>query len=146
MSDDFLENLTSLTDNLNDIAFTRFVTITNVNSDGTIDCQEDNGTVHKNVKNSTFFKPSVEDLIILGFADNDIYEPFVLGCIDVKRDVYTKDEVDDIVEDIISGDIDLTRYVKKVDVDLEVELEGPNPEFDSNGGYMTIGIDVGDGF
>jgi len=136
MSDDFLENLTSLTDNLNDIAFTRFVTITNVNTDGTIDCQEDNGTVHKNVKNSTFFKPSADDLIILGFADNDIYEPFVLGCIDVKRDVYTKDEVDEIVDEIISGD--LSGYVKKADVDLKFQL-GDN-------GIITIGLDVGDGF
>ena len=136
MSDDFLENLTSLTDNLNDIAFTRFVTITNVNTDGTIDCQEDNGTVHKNVKNSTFFKPSPDDLIILGFADNDIYEPFVLGCIDVKRDVYTKKEVDDIVDEIISGD--MSGYVKKADVDLKFQL-GDN-------GIITIGLDVGDGF
>jgi hypothetical protein len=84
MSDDFLENLTSLTDNLNDIAFTRYATITKVNDDGTVDCQEDNETIHQNVINSTNFKLSIGDTVLLGFVDNNIYNPMITGGVTVK--------------------------------------------------------------
>ena len=84
MSDDFLENLTSLTDNLNDIAFTRYVTITNVNADKTVDCQEDNGTLHKNVINTTNLNLDVDDVVLLGFVDNNIYNPMITGGVTVK--------------------------------------------------------------
>ena len=85
MVDDFLENLTSLTDNLNDIAFTRYVTIIKVNGDGTVDCQEDNSTIHKNVINSTNFNLTRGDLVLLGFVDNNIYNPMIIGGINVTK-------------------------------------------------------------
>jgi len=85
MSDDFLDNLTSLTDNLNDIAFTRYVTITKTHSDKTVDCKEDNGTVHKNVINSTNFNLSIDDVVLLGFVDNNIYNPMVIGGVTVRN-------------------------------------------------------------
>ena len=85
MPDDFLENLTSLTDNLNDIAFTRYVTITKVNSDNTVDCKEDNGTVHKNVMNTTNLSLSVDDTVLLSFVDNNIYNPMITGGVTVKN-------------------------------------------------------------
>lgn len=67
-------------------------------------------------------------------------------CIPLDLEVYTKAEIDEIIEDIISGDIDLSNYVKKSDVQLKFEIESPSPLNDSNGGYMTIGLDIGDGF
>ena len=85
MSDDFLENLTAITDNLNDISFTRYVTIININDDGTVDCQEDNGTEHKNVINTTQYTLSIDDTVILGFVDNDIYNPIITAGVNVKR-------------------------------------------------------------
>ena len=87
MADDFIENLTSLTNNLEDIAFTRYVTITNINADGTIDCREENGTTHKNIKTNNFMNFNVDDTVILGFVDNNIYEPFVLSANDIDLDM-----------------------------------------------------------
>ena len=84
MSDDFLENLTSLTNNLEDIAFSRYATITNINNDNTVDCKEDDGTIHKNVINSTNFNLNIDDTVLLGFVDNNIYNPMITGGVNVK--------------------------------------------------------------
>ena len=84
MADDFLDNLTSLTDNLKDIAFTRYVTITNVNPDNTVNCREDNGTIHKNVINTTNLNLTPDDVVLLSFVDNNIYNPMVTGGVTVK--------------------------------------------------------------
>ena len=85
MADDFFENLTSLTDNLNDIAFTRYVTITKINPDGTVDCKEDdNETIHKNVPNTTNLNLAVDDVVLISFVDNDVYNPMVTGGVTVK--------------------------------------------------------------
>ena len=84
MADDFISNLTSLTDNLKDIAFTRYVTVTNVNPDNTIDCREDNGTVHKNVINTTNLNLTTDDVVLLSFVDNNIYNPMITGGVNVK--------------------------------------------------------------
>lgn len=84
MADDFLDNLTSLTDNLKDIAFTRYVTVTNVNPDKTIDCREDNGTIHKNVINTTNLNLATDDVVLLSFVDNNIYNPMITGGVNVK--------------------------------------------------------------
>ena len=109
MSDDFLENLTSLTNNLKDIAFTRYVTVTNINSDGTVDCREDSGTIHKNIKTNSFMDFKVGEIVILGFVDNNIYEPFIISSKDITVDyddvhnkpvIYTKTEVDNLIDDL----------------------------------------------
>ena len=84
MSDDFMDNLTSLTDNLNDIAFSRYATITKVYDDNTVDCKEDNGTIHKNVINSTNLTLSIDDTVLLSFIDNNIYNPMITGGVEVK--------------------------------------------------------------
>lgn len=84
MADDFISNLTSLTDNLKDIAFTRYVTVTNINPDKTIDCREDNGTIHKNVINTTNLNLTTDDVVLLSFVDNNIYNPMITGGVNVK--------------------------------------------------------------
>ena len=84
MSDDFIENLTSLTNNLEDIAFSRYATITNINKDNTVDCKEDDGTIHKNVINSTNFRLNIDDTVLLGFVDNNIYNPLITGGVKIQ--------------------------------------------------------------
>lgn len=84
MSDDFISNLTSLTDNLNDIAFTRYVTVTTINPDQTVNCREDNGTEHKNVINTTNLPLNPDDVVLLSFVDNNIYQPMITGGVTVK--------------------------------------------------------------
>ena len=102
MSDDFLDNLTSLTDNLNDIAFSRYVTVTNINDDNIINCKEDNGTIHKNVINGTKFQLSVDDIVTLYFVDNDIYQPIIIGGVQVQKtdvDINIVTEWEDVLSD-----------------------------------------------
>ena len=84
MTDDFVSNLQSLTNNINDIAFTRYVTVTNINPDKTIDCREDNGTIHKNVINTTNLPLNTDDVVLLSFVDNNIYQPMITGGVQVK--------------------------------------------------------------
>ena len=111
MADDFLENLTSLTDNLKDIAFTRYVTITNINLDNTVDCREDNGTIHKNVINSTNFTLSIDDVVLLGFIDNNIYNPMITGGVTVKH-----------ADDMAISALGLAKFNINDDGDLTVEM------------------------
>ena len=84
MSDDFISNLQSVTDNTKDLAFTRYVTITTINPDGTVNCKDDDDTIHKNVINTTNIQLSKDDTVLLGFIDNDIYQPMVTGGVNVK--------------------------------------------------------------
>lgn len=79
MTDDFIENLRALTDNIDDVSFSRYVTVINVNNDGTADVEEDNGVVHKNVLNGAGFKLNIGDDVILCFIDNDIYNPVIFA-------------------------------------------------------------------
>ena len=111
MSDDFLDNLTSLTDNLNDIAFSRYVTVTNINDDNTIDCREDNGTIHKNVINSTHLPLTTDDVVLLGFIDNNIYQPMIMGGVTVKH-----------ADDVAINALGLPKFNINTEGDLIAEL------------------------
>ena len=91
--DDFFDNLTSLTSNLEDIAFTRYATIININN-GTVDCKESNGTIHKNIRTASFLKYELNDTVILGFVDNNIYNPFIIGANDIDREGVITDNVE----------------------------------------------------
>lgn len=136
MDDDFFENLTSLTDNLKDIAFTRYVTITNINSDNTVDCREDNGTIHKNVINSTNFTLSIDDVVLLGFIDNNIYNPMITGGVKINRAndqmIYAlglgKFNIDENGDLIYTLPIGVENYASIVDGDLIINLDSTEAE------------------
>ena len=137
MSDDFLDNLTSLTDNLNDIAFTRYVTITQVHPDKKVDCKEDNGTVHKNVINSTNFNLSIDDVVLLGFVDNNIYNPMIIGGVTVRNAddqmIFSlglgKFEINSDGDLILTLPIGVDNYFEiNSDGDLIVDLDNPSME------------------
>lgn len=74
-----------------------------------------------------FFMKSNYDL-----TSNDIRDLF-LHYYDVSQ-VYSKEEIDNL----IGGSADLSKYVKKEDVDLKFSLE--------DNGTIILGLDVGDGF
>lgn len=84
MVDDFYENLTALTDNLSDIVFSRYAEVTKV--DGfSVECKEnESGVVHINVPIINNFEVEVGDFIILGFVDNDLYNPVALGMLEPR--------------------------------------------------------------
>lgn len=142
MTDDFLDNLTSLTDNTNDIAFTRYATITTVNNDGTVNCKDDDDTIHKNVINSTNLQLSKDDTVLLGFIDNDIYQPMVTGGVNVKCGddtlIYAlglgKFNIDSNGDLIYNLPIGITNYASiNSDGDLIIDLnESENSKFRIN--------------
>lgn len=70
-------------------------------------------------------KKDLDDLIIGEVAD----------LTEIKQHL---EELEEKVDNIPSGDVDLSEYVKKSDVDLKFNLE--------SNGYITIGLDVGDGY
>lgn len=131
MVDDFLDNLTSLTSNMDDISFNRYVTVTQVNSDGTVDCREDDLTMHNNVINTTNLRLSVDDVVLLGFVNNNVYEPMVLGGVSVACADDNMIYALGLGKFNINGDGDLTvdlgfgvsNYFSIVDGDLLVDLE-----------------------
>ena len=134
--DDFFDNLTSLTDNLKDIAFTRYVTITNINPDNTVDCREDNGTIHKNVINSTNFTLSIDDVVLLGFIDNNIYNPMITGGVKINRAndqmIYAlglgKFNINEDGDLIYTLPIGVENYASIVDGDLIINLDSTEAE------------------
>ena len=66
--------------------------------------------------------------IILFFDEN--YEDYVvIADSDLNKDYYTKQQIDKIVEDIISGQIDLTAYMKWTDYTSDLGDQTDNSEF-----------------
>ena len=106
MADDFFNNLQAVTENISDIAFTRYATITNLNSDGTCTAKEDEeeGLTHENVPTLSH-NLKVGDKVVLGFVDNSIYNPVILTG---GEEAYTKTETDALlqkIEDLIGDAI-----------------------------------------
>ena len=104
MSDDFFSNLQAVTENISDIAFTRYATITNINSDGTCTAKEDeeDGLTHENVLTLSH-NLAVGDKVVLGFVDNSIYNPVILGSLNENiSDSYSKEELDGFVDCLIN--------------------------------------------
>lgn len=90
-----------------------------------------NDEVLKNIQCSSL--ANAGDNALLVYLNGDPNQPFVLLFTDLSK-YYTKDEIDEM----IGGEIDLKRYVKKEDVKLQFSLE--------DNGTIIFGIDVGDGF
>lgn len=96
MTNDFYDNLTTITNNLEDIAFTKYATITNINGDGTCTAKEDEeeGLTHENVPTLSH-NLKVGDKVVLGFVDNSIYNPVILTG---GEEAYTKTETDALLQ------------------------------------------------
>lgn len=103
MADDFFSNLQAVTDNISDIAFTKYATITNINSDGTCTAKEDeeDGLTHENVPTLSH-NLKVGDKVVLGFVDNSIYNPVILTG---GEEAYTKTETDALLQKKINEPI-----------------------------------------
>ena len=100
MADDFYTNLTSITSNLEEISFSKWATVTNVNKQtGTCSVkEEETGTTHENVI-SLNNNLKVGDKAVLGFVDNSIYNPVILTG---GEEAYTKNEANDLLNSKIN--------------------------------------------
>ena len=106
------ENLIKATDNTSDITTEKYGTITKIENN-LCNVKEDNADLeHSNVPILNGLNLGVGSKVVLGFVENNIYNVFVIGSVGSK-DLYTREEIDKIVQDIISGQIDLSAYMKK---------------------------------
>lgn len=107
--DDFYENLLRATDNTSDITTEKYGTITRIEN-GLCSVKELNSELeHTNVPILNGLSLTVGANVVLGFAENSIYNVFIIGTIGEKS-IYSKKEVDDIVDDITHGGIDISKY------------------------------------
>lgn len=74
------DNLLRATDNLQDISFTRYATILSINGDKCT-AKEENSTLQH--QNCLLLSKGVNvgDKVVLGFVDNSIHQPVILGVI-----------------------------------------------------------------
>lgn len=130
MMNDFYDNLTTITNNLEDIAFTKYATITNLNNDGTCTAKEDEeeGLTHENVPTLSHTL-RVGDKVVLGFVDNSIYNPVILTG---GEEAYTKTETNNLLQ-------------KKVDEPLNEGTNGQVLTTDGNGGRTWKTVQGGGG-
>ena len=141
---DFIDNLTALTNNLEDISFTRYAKVTKINNDNTFECiEEETSVTHKSVVNGTKFDLSIDDIIVLGFVDNNIYNPIIVAGINIKKrssgdftDYYTKNETDNLLTDKLNTNLGVANKNVVTDENGNVSLE----EKSGNNGFGSFYI------
>ena len=73
------DELLRATDNLQDISFSRYGTITNITDDLCSVKEEEQDITHQNVPILNKTPVKVGDKVVLGFVDNNLYNPVVIG-------------------------------------------------------------------
>ena len=74
------ENLLRATNNISDITFTRYATVTKVLANQTCNVKEvNNELTHNDVPILNGLSLSAGDTIVLGFAQNSLYNPYIIG-------------------------------------------------------------------
>lgn len=89
---DFYENLLKATDNIKDITFSRYGVVVDINKDFCVVKENDSDLSHQNVPVLNGLELKRGDNVVLGFVNNDLYNPLILGII--GRDVIHEMEVD----------------------------------------------------
>ena len=129
MSDDFFSNLQAVTSNIEDITFSRFATITSINGAYATVKEDESELEHTNVPLLNGVGLSVGDKVVLGFVDNSLYNPVILGSMNESiSDSYTKGELDGFVNCLIerldSADGESGGDVVGFDVDIDMRFTG----------------------
>lgn len=107
---DLYDNLVKATNNLEDIAFEKFGTITKIDNGLCSVVEKDSELEHSNVHILNGLSLKLGDKVVLGFAENSIYNPFIIGAVTDEKKVYNKEEIDEIVEEIEQGEIHIEDY------------------------------------
>jgi len=76
---DLYDELLKATDNLVDITFSRFGTITIIDNGLCTVKEEEQDIIHQNVPILNKVDAKVGDKVVLGFVENSLYNPIVLG-------------------------------------------------------------------
>lgn len=85
-TDDLYSNLLRATDNTNDITNEKFATVTKKGEGVCSVIEDDTNLEHSNVPILNNAPVETGDKIVLGFAENSIYNPYVIGNLTRKND------------------------------------------------------------
>ena len=143
------ENLLKATDNLTDINFSKYGTITKLDNNLANVKEEGNDLEHTNVPliNGTSFE--LGDKVILFFIENSLYNPIVIGKVGgVNAAMFTSDliersalenidveansnqhEINLKINELIGGSIDLSEYMKKQDYTNDLANQTDTSQF-----------------
>ena len=106
---DLYDNLLRATDNTKDITTEKYGTITKLGDSFCSVKESESDLEHSNVPIINGLSLKIGDKVVLGFIGNSIYDPVVIGAIGNKK-VYSKNEIDKIVEEIEKGEIHIEDY------------------------------------
>lgn len=115
------DNLLRATDNTADITNEKYAIITKVKEKGYDVRELDSNLEHFNVANLNNLSLKVGDKVVLGFVENSIYNPNILGVVDrkvvysvdetyAKSEVYDKSEVNDLISGVVAGENSFISY------------------------------------
>ena len=94
MTDDLYSNLLTATNNLGEISFTKYATITNLKNN-VCDCKEiDSLLQHYNVPILNGLSLKIGDKVVVGFVNNSLYDTLIIGVIgnDKVKNAHTHDD------------------------------------------------------
>lgn len=76
---DLYNELLKATDNLQDITFTKYATITNITDDKCTVKETEQDLTHNNVPILNGLNLKTGDTVIIGFVNNSLYNPIIIG-------------------------------------------------------------------
>ena len=73
------DNLLRATDNTRDLVFPRYATVTSIHGEF-VDVKEiDSDLIHENLNNTGSIPIKLGDTVLVAFADNDLYQPYIVS-------------------------------------------------------------------
>lgn len=112
------ENLLRATDNLTDITFTRYATVTKLLANYRCNIKEsDNELTHTDVPILNGLNVETGDTVIVGFAQNSLYNPYIIGV--MNREITSSTDLDKYTDDIIYD------IQKRLELELTTPVDHP---------------------
>lgn len=118
--DSLYSNLLRATDNTADITNEKYAIITKVKEKGYDVRELDSNLEHFNVANLNNLSLKVGDKVVLGFVENSIYNPVVLGVLN-PNDLPFEIGTDDVVESSALINIGTSANATQHDINLKID-------------------------
>ena len=126
---DLYENLLKATDNTSDITNEKYGTVTNINGALCNVIEEDTNLEHTNVPVLNQIYLETGDKVVIGFVDNSIYNPIIVG--NLTRGIRLS--ADDIIEPSSLNNLGLSANSTQHQINLKV-----NEKINQGGGGGSI--------
>lgn len=134
MDNEFYDNLLRATDNTSDIINEKYGTVVKINGALCSVIEEDNNLEHTNVPVINHIYLETGDKVVIGFVDNSIYNPIIVG--NLTRGIRLS--TDDIIEPSSLNNLGLPANSNQHQINLKV-----NEKINQGGGGSTGVVMVG---